>query len=285
MKLLIVGYKTTGLNASKSSASMITRCIYDAFKKTDIDVECLNFKTLPEKLPVVDFVLAVVYMKDGDCLYDIKHRTNAKMLVTLRETPFTQADFCFCFNSKYIRHNVEIVPIPCKKSLMNNYTKEKNSILIDHYWEPFLGTELDWTNKIEDWVEKISDKYKIYRMLRFVNEEKNIRNFEIPINNSGYINYLDNTKHIENYVITHKEGFPYGVVDMAVRGTRIFTPPNFIPQTLIDVFGVNVFRNEEEFLEQISNPVDEAKQKDNINKCISYDELARLIYERFKKWY
>jgi hypothetical protein len=137
---------------------------------------------------------------------------------------------------------------------------------------------MDWTYRIEEWLEEIKNEYKIYRMIRFNKEEIKIKSFEIPIFYSHYLDYLDKTSKMENFIITHNECYPYGVIDMAARETRILTPPVFLQPCLIRDLEIPEFSNKEEFLNIIRSPI---VHSNNIDKCTDYINIAQKIIEDF----
>ena len=96
------------------------------------------------------------------------------------------------------------IKFPYDSNYLQPTSKQKNTILIDHYWEDFLGTNNDWTYRIQEWLECLND-YSISRLLRFNNEEQTLRDFEKPLKLMNYRGYLKETEKIENFIITHRE--------------------------------------------------------------------------------
>lgn len=205
-KVLIIGLKITDLKQSRSIFQLLSYHIFLGFNEIE-DVEVFYYdKTLKEELPIVDFVIVIDYSSSKIDLNFLKEKTQAIKVCSLREN-FSSYDFDFTFNTTLDNGKSYTFPPPCNKTILKPTVKQKSSILIDHYWENYLGTEKDWTNRIEDWLEEVNNEYVIYRLIRFRNEEKNIKSFESPIFYSDYLSYLNQTSQIETFIITHYESY------------------------------------------------------------------------------
>lgn len=288
-KVLVLGWKINDWKESNYSVTALGYNIFLSFKKIkNIDVYYCDKSE--KDLPVVDFVVLIVYRADAndmDFEY-IREKTSCKKIVSIRETPFHEVvDHSFVMNELFVKNNEKnttYIPFPYNDKLLKCKKKQKKTILIDHYWESFLNTEKDWTFRIQEWLEDIkNDGYKIYRMIRFKGEEKTLKDFEEPIFYSNYLEYLENTSKIENYVITHTECYPHGVVDMVSRGTRVLTPPDFIPECMVKRLDISVFRNKEEFLNIVTRPLE--KKWNNVrNNCTGFDKVVKILEKHFDGW-
>jgi hypothetical protein len=188
------------------------------------------------------------------------------------------------FIEKWVNETNSPIHLPANKELLKPTPKTPKTVLLDHYWEKLLNTDKDWTFRIENWIEKlVGEGFVFYRMLRFPNEEKTIKSFEIPIEYTNYLNYLEKTKDIETYIITHQESYAYGVIDMACRGTRVCTPPTFLKPVITDRLGIPIFTNEQELLSILRAPIEDY-WKDSALKCTDYDEIALIVYNKLKEW-
>lgn len=290
-KLLILGVplinaesKIPNLPVLTNSLAVITYNIIKAFKKLNhIKLSFLN--RIDTNIPKADFALLSCYCNDKINYNLIREKSSALKICSLREIPFTKCDYSFIWNSEALVKNSHLFSAPCNKSLMENVSKESKSILIDHYWKDYLKTENDWTNRIENWLETIKKEYKIYRMIRYKKEDKNIKSFEIPIYLSDYLTYLKNTSKIETYIVTHKESYGYSVIDMLTRGIRVLSPPNFLPKkSLVNYFNIPIFKNQTEFLMKIKEPINKSFWDNQINKCTDYNDIAKIIDSKFQKW-
>ena len=281
-KVLILGWKIDNWLQSKASVNALSYNLYLAFQKLD-NVEVYYCNKSEKELPEADFVIIIIYKGDNIDYYYIREKTGCKKIVSFRETRFAELDFSFIFNSHFNNIDTEYIPFPYNAELLKPTVKEKNTILIDHYWEDYLGTKNDLTFRIEEWLTEIKDDYKIYRMIRFTGEEETIKSFEIPIFYSDYLNYLKVTERIENYIITHKECYPHSVTDMVARGTRILTPTDFIPGCMQNALQVPIFNNKDEFLSIIKSSVGE-EWSEKYKHCTDYNDVVKIIDNKFKSW-
>lgn len=284
-KVLILGWKVNCWEESKLSVNALSYNLYLAFKEKLGSERVTYYDKDNKNLPVADFIVIIVYASDNilekENIEILRKKTNCKKIITLREIPFNIADLCFVFNPLFNNNNI-LLPPPCNKSLLQPTNKESKTILIDHYWKDYLNTDKDWTFRIEEWIEELSDTYKIYRLIRFPDEEKSIKTFEQPLYYDSYLSYLNKTAKIENFIVTHQEGFPYGVIDFAARGTRVLVPDNkFIPQTLIDNFNIPLFKNKKDFISLLNQNIDESWNK-KINSCIDFKDIVNIMDVNFQ---
>lgn len=279
-KVLILGWKINEWKQSHSVFQALSYNVYLAFKK-NVNVEVEYYDKNHEDLPLADFVILITYISDEIDVEKIRDKTKAKKICSLRENG-SDFDFAFVFNSSFQSKNSFTLPPSCNKSLLNFTPKEEKSILIDHYWEPYLNTCDDMTFQIEEWLE--SENRPIYRLIRFEGEEKKIKSFEQPIFYSDYLTYLDRTSHIETFILTHKESYSYGVIDMAARGTRILVPLNYIPECLVNDLKIPLFQDKETFFKELHKPITDDEIQQRINACVDFSESVKIIDEYFRSW-
>lgn len=288
-KLLILGYDPISIDRSFSSVSLITFCIRKAFEKLN-HIEVLSLPFIPSKMeyPKVDCVLLICYVGvTKEQISIIKEQTQSK-IITLREVSFISlgVDYSFVFNSDCMRkdNTTSFISLPCPKDLLIPSLKEPKTILVDHCWENHLGTKWEWTYDIENWLEELKEDYKIYRMIRPQDKlNDRIKNYEIPLLTTNYPNYLKCTSKIENFIVTHAEGYPYGIIDMVARGTRVLTPPGFICSSVVQPFEISVFNNKQELLDIITKPI-EKTWNSKIDQCTDYDTIANVIDLKIQEW-
>jgi hypothetical protein len=240
---------------------------------------------LDDELPEVDFVIAIVYVSDDLNIEKIKQKTKCLKIVSLREIIYNKFDYYFVFNiEQWKLGKSTYVKLPCPKNLLKNLPKQQKSVAIDHCWPSYNYDDRDWTKRISDWLEEKKDNFTIYRMIRDEKVDIEIKKvYEIPISFAMYPQYLEQTNHLENFIITHKEGYTYGVIDMVARGIRVITPKHFIPSCVIDDLCLPTFSNKEELLDILKNPPDNDWDK-RINLCTDYSEISYLMNLYFKKW-
>lgn len=284
-KILILSLENCSkdINEVFKSVHLITLSLYQAFKDINADVQMCSY--LQEDLPEVDFVIGIVYVDDFFDIKKIKNKTKCLKIVSLREVIYNSFDYYFVFNIEHWNpKNSTYIKLPCPKSLLKNVEKIPKSIAIDHCWPPYNNDERDLTNKISDWLSSKKDVFKIFRMIREdMIDFKLKKDYEIPISFSMYPQYIEKTDKIENFIITHKEGYTYGVIDMVARGIRVITPNDFIPKCVIDDLCLPTFSSKEELLAILENSPDKDWNK-RINLCTDYKEIAYLMNLYFKKW-
>jgi hypothetical protein len=258
--MLLLGIVPEEMKVANSmfSQQFLTAKIYEELQKLhNISIEYHDCRFVPEEIPQCDVILFIGYFDNWYKLdlQKIKQKTNAKKIVSFLELPIKESDWSFCFRGSN-RINETVFNPPCAKDFYKKIDKEPNSILIDHYWEDYLGTEKDWTYRIEDWLDEVKGQYKIYRLIRFKDEIKHIRDFETPILYSKFFEYLEKTDKIQNFILTHQECYPFGVIDMAVRKTRVLTPPQFVLDELECRLGLIPFNDKTQLLKALQRPVE-----------------------------
>jgi len=285
--LLIIGNNVPSIN---NCIEMLTVNMKIAFEKLGLDVKTMTcaqaFYNEFAEFPEVDFVMLIIY-HNKDIIPKcgvIKYKTKCKKMFSFIECAFPFLDYAFCFNNITLNDHSMFINLPANKELLKPTSKTPKTVLIDHYWRPYLLTPKEWTLQIEDWLEELVDfGYKFYRLLRFEEEEKTIKPYEIPIHYSNYANYLEATKEIETFVVTHKESYSYGVIDMACRGTRVCTPPGFLPKCMVERLNIPTFSKKEELISIIRNPLESYWNESSL-KCTDYNEIARIINEKLNEW-
>lgn len=244
-------------------------------------VNCINLKRVPKS----DFVVFIGYNDNWNKIDKkwLKLKTGCIKIVSLLDIPYDDSDWSYTFRLPHSDKTTLFVAPVCKR-LYQNIPKKSKSILIDHYWLPWVGTEKDWTAKIQSWLESISNDYTIYRLIRFPEEKKMLRSFEIPIPQMAFPDYLARTDNIETFIITHMESYNYSIIDMVARGIRVFTPPSFLHGSyLADHFRLPEFANQKELLSLVKSPID-ARWGKMIDKCTDYSTIAKTMDCDFRRW-
>ena len=127
-----------------------------------------------------------------------------------------------------------------------------------------------------------SNARTVYRMLRDRYDRGRAAEYTIQVPLSFYPVYLNSTAHIERFIVTHRECYPWAVTDMAARGTQVLSPRGFIPESVAWQLGVEQFGNKDELLAILARPVaDEWRRK--IEMFTDYDECARIIDAKFQE--
>jgi len=276
--VLIYTWKLKSWAESFNSVQMLGYNLYLAFlrnKEITVFYEDISNTNLPK----CDFVIAIAYGSDKVDFENIKKKTCALKVGSFRQVKY-DCDFNFVFNSdEMLDKTCILIPPPYNKSLLLNVEKQKKSVLVDHCWKSYLGTEKDLTFQIVDWLD---DKdYFVSRMIRFDDDYDTLRKNVKFIWYTNYLAYLKITNDFENFVVTHCDSYPFGVIDMAMRGTRVLSPKGFLPVCMVKDFKINEFSNKSEFFDILASSV---PNNDFSSVCIDYNEIVLLMNDKFVEW-
>ena len=251
--------KPKSLNESYNSVQMMVWSLWDEFSK--LPHITLEFQSISEPLidKQYDFVLFHSYFSNdsGNCLSQMRKRVRYKTLSFL-ETK-ANVDYCFTYLPNPHPADSEEILLPCPTTILDshNATKIPGSILLDHIWQPDLGTWRELSPSLYEWFEPCHTKYSISQLKRDPTE--NFPNWVLPITAKAYPIYLDSTAHFETYILTHPGTYEHSVLDMAYRGTRVLVPcvnnTLFIAKSIIDRLGLSTFSTKDELLALIDAPI------------------------------
>lgn len=76
----------------------------------------------------------------------------------------------------------------------------------------------------------------------------------------------------------------YGIIDMAARGTRIFSPFGFIQECLVKTFEILNFSNKQDFFRLLREPINNEVLNKKIDCCIDYSDISKKIHTFFNSW-
>ena len=88
---------------------------------------------------------------------------------------------------------------------------------------------------------------------------------------------------MEQFINPNKGTYPYTVLDMLIMGSRVLTPPGFVPQYQIDRFNIPTFTNQTELLKEITKPIDIVGLNRNTEKCTPMDKVVKIIDAKFQE--
>lgn len=286
---------------SFNSVNALSRNIYEAFtelSEKDSSIACVDYDFHKSRLTGTadkkhDFVILIIYGGELPTFNGIRANTGCKKIVTLREVPYTfdrkYADFSFVCRTPPVddpeRHLA--VGFPCNKKVLVPSKKEYALVLVDHYWESYLGTPNDRTNEIVGWLEEYEKRnfINVLRMIRYKDEPKTLKRFEHPLTYSLFPEYLEKTKDVCTYIITHKECFPWGALDMLARGTRVIAPEGFVPKPLVEHFSLGTFNDRAGFLKLIERlPMSSEETAVTRDLCVDFSDVAKIMNNKFKEW-
>lgn len=179
-----------------------------------------------------------------------------------------------------------VYPAPILKELYSNIKKEKNSILLDHRWQGHLGTNLEKSDDIIEWIKELSNDYKIYKLVRH-DETQYIPDYIIPIYHSPFKEYLKKISDKEIFISTHAGSYNSTVIDMLAFGSKCIIPKIdgriYIPQYNMDLFNLPIFSTKEEMINEIKKPLDLDLLSKQIDKCTSLEYIINDIDRQFRK--
>jgi hypothetical protein len=295
MKILYLGICESGhLDVMKSTSSleMVTCIASECFKNRDVEFEFIDCRKI-DSLPKADLVVFTGFNENLKSINinSVKQGTGCNRFVTLLEIPFLGVDHSYCFLRASLQ-NSTLFGCPVHSKLYENKKKVKGSILLDHIWAPYVGTNNEHTPTIQKWLKE--DKYSkdVYHLVGYkptpdttLHNSKpsfntTLMDFEKPIIMGGFDNYIKETNKIETFVITHLESYCYSITDMIVRGTRVIAPVGTIDgNEQKDVYGIKTFGTKEEFLFLIYEPVDKKHLSSLKEYMTEYQEIIDCIID------
>jgi hypothetical protein len=284
ISVLLYGSGFNGVGAGVTSADMTSNIMYEELSKyNDLSIKVLRAGNEITDEYVSDFLLFMGYSTWWAKLdKELLRKRGFKKIVSLVEVGYIEADWSFCF-MKNITSNFNFYYTPYYPKVYSISEKERYSFLIDHYWENYLETGLDKTKEIQSWIKYLPQKFKFYRLTRFENEIATLTEREIHIPYTNFSKYLELTDNIETLIMTHHECYPFGVMDMVARGTRVIAPKGFLPkEDMVDYLGIQEFSNSTEFYDLVNTPPDTNYLRNLTAKLTPYERIVEDIYKYFK---
>lgn len=273
-----------------TSGGLVNYAICDEFNQLDdVRIYHMDWRKKSVDYPKADFV---VYIGPTDQwnLIDkdlLRKTTGCIKLVTVLEQGFVGADWCYVFKQSKAK-NVTCMRAPLHRPLYKNIKKVKGTILVDHPWRAWIGTSKDQferTDEILNWMKPYQEEFKVTRITRTGDDISKHPYVQDYINTINFKDYLFKTNRFETFVVTHREGFGYSVLDMIARGIRVIAPKGFLNKTsLIDAFWIKEFSTKEEFFKLLREPVDEVLLSNLPNKCGSYGDIVAAMDLDFRGW-
>jgi len=245
------------------------------------------------EIPYVDYIIVndldVFYTQD---MID-KLRVKCRKVFSFLELG-ELADHSFIFHPLYYKQAPDkctLVPAPFAGRFYKNVKKEPKILLLDH--SGWLGKDSSTVDAYErspliyEWLDSLKDEYKIYSLVYGAEQGRKalqiLPEYVTPIMPCPFVDYLEKTNHIETFVVTHKGSYNFSVVDMLVRGIRVISYPDFIPQYNVERFKIPLFWDERTFLSCVRQPVDTEAWNLKIHLCTSVLRLSELLREQFEK--
>ena len=306
-KLLILGYPVKNKKEINHCFSMLTYGLEKEFKKLS-HVEVIMGEIQNEQqyynntsnaiydydnLPNVDFIICVNYGSFFEKKTCDKLKTKCKKLTSFLEVPIKNSDFCFTFRPPTKEGRTLLIPVPYTPEFYENVSKKSKTILLDHMcYRTFVAhSEIEWSRKMWYWLRKIKDKYKISSLIlrpKYKWEKihlDNIPKYIEKIYATTLLDYLEKTKHFENFIVTHQGSFNYSIFDMLIRGTRVLAPHQFIhPEYNVKRFNVPLFSTQRELIDKLESPVNKEYWNKQYERCTPMNEVVTIIDKKFRGW-
>jgi len=300
-KLTILGYPVENPSKITHCFHMLTYGLYKEFYKLPhVDLEVFEIKnpySIPNDIPKSDIILAISwgsFFRHQPSIDII--RTKCKYFCSFLEIA-EPCDFSFNFieqphNSKIAKHLT--IPAPYTPEVYPQEIKESKTILVDHLDTILIDKklpekewkDLDLTKSIYKWLEPLKGEYKIYAFYptwyaKILLPE--IPPYIIPIPLTNFLDYLKFISKIEQLINPNKGTYPYTVLDMLVMGSRVLTPPGFVPQYQIDRFNIPTFKNQEELINELKKPINLEILNKNREKCTPMDKVVKIIDKKLQE--
>ena len=142
-------------------------------------------------------------------------------------------------------HDIHI-PFPYDPDLLTPVSTDPKELLLDHVWEPYVGTEAECTQELWDTLGPFSGTLKVSQLLgRF---KVAIPNWVQGIPVLPYKEYLRATSRFGAFIMTHRGSYEGSIPDMLLRGIRVLALQRHVRQEYIDL-GVEAFTDVKSLVE------------------------------------
>ena len=298
-KLTILGYPVNNPDEINHCFGMLTYGLQQEFSKlSHVDLSIYKIEnphSIPSDIPQSDFILVTSwgsFFRDKSCVDII--RSKCKYFFSFLEIG-VQCDFSFTFiNKPHNKNTYMVIPAPYYPDVYPKGIKESKTILIDHFDTILIDKkvpentwhDLDLTKEIYKWLEPLKDEYKIYAFYNkwHIKTLSWIPSYIVPIPLTNFVDYLKFISKIEQLINPNEGTYPYTVLDMLVMGSRVLTPPGFVPKYQIDRFQIPTFTNQTELLNEIKKPIDTEILNKNIEKCTPMNKVVEIIDTKLQEY-
>jgi hypothetical protein len=260
---------------------------FEKLPHVTLKTQCFNDIDFEE----ADFALIHAYFSTNVYAHINTLKRKVWKIANFMEEPHPNADYNWYYSD--IMHNEypiqgQLVHPPVVRSLLVNEPKEPNTILLDHdiadFWY-YRHPSLDWNERIWEWVKPFKDTHKIYQIQR--HEKDATPDFITRLPHCQPAEYLDLTKRMETFILTHHGSYNHTAVEMIARGIRTLVPhalDSFVPTINMRIFGLSSFKDGEELANLIREPIVPDFWDSQINKCGDMDAVVALMDHQFQTW-
>jgi hypothetical protein len=225
------------------------------------------------------WTIYVGYMKDVYRWLKVQHPPGARVAWMQEGDSSGMVDVSFHFTGRADSPKQVLIRAPFEPSLYVVEPKEK-IVLVDH-----VSYRRDYTPQVLAMCENLPADWEVWLMSTVKPKE------QIPLVVPPRVRvlpkmpmgeYLEQTSHVSAFVCTHAETYGYGVIDMAVRGTRVLAHKG-AGGALNSWFGVQGFDSQESFCDLVTNQgenwFDAASRCQKL--CTPYARIARIVANKF----
>jgi hypothetical protein len=293
-RILFVGNLSDNI---MSSTQMFSFGLIRELKKLNIDLVILNLNKCDFTSSVgieminafgeVDFTLCHVLDSTDHTLLNVLKKITKYEVTVFVETPIYNYKFDRYFLYKEPSNyaiNYSCYNAPILKDFYLNVEKEKNSILLDHRWQQYLGTNGEMSDSIIEWVKELSNEYKIYKLIKW-DEKQKTPDYITPIPHTTFQEYIKLIRNKEIFISTHIGSYNSTVIDMLAFGAKCLIPKidgrTYVPQYNVDLFNLPVFNTKEEMLSEIRKPLIQDMLSKQIDKCTNIVDIVADINKQF----
>ena len=225
------------------------------------------------------WTLYIGYMKDVYRWLKVARPPGAKTAWMQEGDSSGMVDVSFAFTGRADPPKQVVIRAPFEPSLYVVEPKEK-IVLVDH-----VSYRRDWTPQVLAMCEGLPAYWEVWLMSTTKPKE------QIPLAVPPRVRvlpkmpmgeYLEQTSQVHTFICTHAETYGYGVIDMAVRGTRVLAHKGG-GGCLNSWFGVKAFDSQESFCETMLGQSETwSSAASRCQKlCTPYADIAKIVADKF----
>jgi len=222
---------------------------------------------------------------------DAMHK-RVKCIALFLELGAVNADISFSYQRTVCKRTgySVIIPAPYVRKYTRVVEKTPRTILLDHDY-PLGG----WPHGMDDFVlhgaghckklytvlEQFKTDFEFYQLERFPEARKWKPKWIKLVPQTNYPDYMIQTERMESFIATHPGSYNHTVVDMAARGTRIFSVYGHLSQALTDLLGVTVFGHTADYSRALRVYDQLPSYAPKLAACTPMDQVVRIMDREF----
>lgn len=283
MRVSLLGTPGDRVEQIICSQQMVTFGLLQGLRRAGADVRLVELTRDPTGRGCGPCDLAVVHVLMGDVSkLDLAHLRSVaySSVVLVLEVPHPAFDWTFTFLEGEW-NKATAIPLPCDLSLLPVLPKDPCRVLIDHPWPWGPGDRCD---EVYAALQPL-----VAKGFRFAQLVRNPGRPDVPspppwveaILPLPYVDYLRATSDCSTFILTHRESFGHGTVDMAARGMRLISWPGFMPASMERRLRPVVVSSGEELVAAVETPFDAVDWSTRRAACTDWEVAARRIIMSF----